>query len=311
MKARVFISCGQNKNSDEIAVAQAIAESLSSLGFDPYIAVQEQTLRGLTENIFRQLADSEYLIFIDFKREQLANSSDYRGSLFSHQELAVAAFLDLDVLPFQEVGVIRLDGMIRFMQANATEFTDRTTLPRLVTAKLRERGWTPSWRRTLRLERDPKQFEDVPSVDSQGRPAGLRRFFHASVVNQHRSLVAAHAYVYLDRIGTVGQTVTPPMKTIELKWAGYVFPNAVVRPGTSRDFDCCWIHEKYPSVAQFNVFADSTEYMPIIRGPGAFRLAFIALADGFSPQSLELTLTLGTTLDEARLVPTCEKAGRS
>jgi len=302
-KARVFISCGQNRNSDEIAVAKAIADSLSGLGYDPYIAVQEQTLRGLTQNIFRQLADSEYLIFIDSRREQLANSTDYRGSLFSHQELAIAAFLDLDVLAFQEAGVLRLDGIMRFLQTNAIEFAARTSLPQLVSAKVRERGWAPSWRKTLRLERDPAQFTDAVSVDSQGRPAGIRWFFHASVVNQHKSLVAAHAYVYLDRLAKADGSAPLQMRTIELKWAGYIYPNAVVRPGTSRDFDCCWIHEQYPSVARFNVFADSTDYMPVIQGPGDFQLSFMALADGFSPQSLDLTLTLGNTLDDARLVP--------
>lgn len=302
MKARVFISCGQNKATAEVAIAEEIADSLSSLGYDPYIAVQEQTLRGLTENIFRQLADSEYLIFIDFKREQLANSPDFRGSLFSHQELAIAAFRDLEVLAFQEAGVLKLDGMMRFLQTNAIAFSDRATLPSLVISQVKARGWTPSWRRTLRLERDSAQFTDVPSIDQQGRPAGIRRFFHARVVNQHKSLVAAHAYVYLDRIANADGSAPVQMKAIELKWAGYIFPNAVVRPGTGRDFDCCWIHEQHPSVAGFNVFADSTEYIPRIPGPGVFRLSFIALADGFSPQSLDLTLTLGRTLDEARLV---------
>ena len=52
--ARVFISSGQNKESDEVAVASAVRDQLSEMGFDPYIAVQEQTFRGLKENIFRQ-----------------------------------------------------------------------------------------------------------------------------------------------------------------------------------------------------------------------------------------------------------------
>src|SRR5262245_9119823 len=129
MKAQVFISCGQNDDTGEVVAAQAIAESLSSLGFNPYIAVQEQSLRGLTDNIFRQLADSEYVVFVDFKRERFENSTKHRGSLFSHQELAVAAFLRLDVLAFQEEGVRQLDGMIRFLQTNAFPFGDRASLP--------------------------------------------------------------------------------------------------------------------------------------------------------------------------------------
>jgi hypothetical protein len=138
MRARVFISCGQNQLTDEVAVAQGIATRLNQLGFDSYIAVQEQTLRGLVENIFGRLAASEYLVFIDFMREQLADSPDHRGSLFSHQELAVAAFLELDVAAFQEIGVRRLDGMIRFVQASSAH--RRLCGPRLFSCNRHYRG---------------------------------------------------------------------------------------------------------------------------------------------------------------------------
>jgi hypothetical protein len=70
-RARVFISCGQNKVTDEERIAREIGLRLSELGYDPYIAIQEQTLRGLKENIFGRLEESEYFIFIDFKREEL------------------------------------------------------------------------------------------------------------------------------------------------------------------------------------------------------------------------------------------------
>src|SRR5438552_16045162 len=89
LRARVFISCGQSKHSDEVETAQKIARRLQELGFDPWLAVEEQTLRGLKENIFSQLEKSEYFIFVDFKRERLmaADPAAHRGSLFAHQEL--------------------------------------------------------------------------------------------------------------------------------------------------------------------------------------------------------------------------------
>jgi len=88
-----------------------------------------------------------------------------------------------------------------------------------------------------------------------------------------------------------------------LKWAGYIYPNAVIRPGFPREFDCCWVHHDFPSQARFAVFADSPEYSPVINGPGQFHLRFTAVAERFEPQSLDLSLTLGTTIDEVRLVP--------
>jgi len=67
-RARVFISCGQQKDTNEIEVVREIAEKLEKMGFEPYIAVEEQTLKGVKENLFRRLSESEYFIFIDFKR---------------------------------------------------------------------------------------------------------------------------------------------------------------------------------------------------------------------------------------------------
>jgi hypothetical protein len=85
--SRIFISCGQGEVSGERDIAKQISKRLSEIGFDVCVATQEQTLRGIKENIFSKLEESEYLIFIDFKRERLVDSG-YRGSLFSHQELA-------------------------------------------------------------------------------------------------------------------------------------------------------------------------------------------------------------------------------
>lgn len=83
LRARVFVSCGQSRGSEEGDVANCVAARLSTLGFDPYVAAEQQTLRGLKENIFAHLERSEYFVFIDFKRERLADlePTSHRGSL--------------------------------------------------------------------------------------------------------------------------------------------------------------------------------------------------------------------------------------
>src|SRR6266566_4900583 len=141
LRARVFISCGQSKHSDEVETAQKISRRLQELGFDPYIAVEEQTLRGLKENIFSQIENSEYFVFVDFKREQLVSNDPpmHRGSLFSHQELALASFLDIPVLAFQETRVRPSDGILRFLQANCIPFTDRHLLANVIADAVQER----------------------------------------------------------------------------------------------------------------------------------------------------------------------------
>ena len=158
--ARVFISCGQSKQSDEVETARLIAHRLQELGFDPYIAVEEQTLRGLKENLFAQLERSEYFIFVDFKRERLGTGKlpRRRGSLFSHQELAVASFLDIPVVAFQEEGIKSNDGMLQILQANATPFKDRHLLPNVIADEIRRRRWDPLLRNELALEREGTQY---------------------------------------------------------------------------------------------------------------------------------------------------------
>ena len=122
--ARVFISCGQKP--EELRIAENIANVLVSMNFEPYIARNQQTLNGVVENIFSKLNESEYFLFIDFKRERLCKLENdkyvpdifHRGSLFSHQELALATFLkDMKIIAFQESGVKSEDGILRFIQA--------------------------------------------------------------------------------------------------------------------------------------------------------------------------------------------------
>jgi hypothetical protein len=110
MKAKVFISCGQRRNTEEIEIARTISRRLISLGYDPYVATEEQTLKGVKENIFSQLTSSEYFLFIDFRRERIDELDLCRGSLFSHQELAIASLIDMPLIAFQEEGVLREDG---------------------------------------------------------------------------------------------------------------------------------------------------------------------------------------------------------
>src|SRR6266496_784782 len=101
VKARVFMSCGQ-RDKEEKRIAALMEEKLVSLGFEPYVAIHKQSTGSLMKNILKALKDCEYYLFIDFKREQIipeANKdksmpTNYRGSLFSNQELAIAAYLE-------------------------------------------------------------------------------------------------------------------------------------------------------------------------------------------------------------------------
>jgi hypothetical protein len=296
-RARVFISCGQSKHSDEAATASGVAARLHELGFDPYIAVLEQSLRGLKENIFEQLSESEYFIFVDFKREQLLGSDPpaCRGSLFSHQELALASFLDIPVLAFQESGVKNDDGILRFLQANATPFTDRHLLPNVIADQVQRRSWDPHWRNEIVLERDPTQHKDAQFFSTQDSG----RFFHIGVRNRHRRRTATNCYVYIEKATRLDPLTEVPLNAVEIKWAGYILPNAHIPPGTVRSFDAFYIRHDLPSRLQFNVFSDSTDFFPRIEGEGRYELHYLVVSDNFPPARgsfiLQLDRVLGST----------------
>ena len=300
-RARIFLSCGQAKGTDEERIAAKIAARLEELGFEPYIAIQEQTLRGLKENIFGRLENSEYYIFIDFKRERLVgrtSDTECRGSLFAHQELALASYLGIDVLAFQEEGIKKNDGIMRFIQANATPFADRSMLSGVVADSIRRRGWDPDWRNELVLEREPGQFTDANRVEraQTGDRYSVGRFFHVDVRNRHRTKIATNCYAYVSRIVNLEARDGIPFRSVELKWAGYVLPNAHILPGHFRRFDAFWVDTERPVEVRFNLFADSTDYIPRLPGVGRFRFTYQVVSDNFPPASLSLILNLDASL---------------
>src|SRR5262249_17204468 len=150
---------------------------------------------------FAQLASSEYFVFVDFKREALephgegkrkGQATEHRGSLFCHQELAIASFLDIPILALQEAGVRQLDGLLNFVQANVLPFTDRQHLPSIIADEVQRRKWDPKWKRALTLTRDHNDFDDSHTN------LGLCRFFQIRANNLHKSKIAVDCYAYLE-----------------------------------------------------------------------------------------------------------------
>jgi hypothetical protein len=293
--ARIFISCGQNKDTDEARIAATIKTKVQSLGFDPYVAVDVQTLQGLKESIFKQLENSEYFIFVDFKRDELAkNPPEYRGSLFSHQELALASYLDIDVLAFQEVGIKKNDGIVAFLQTNAYPFADRGMLPDFIAAKLQERRWHPDWRYALILKRDPQQFTDPLHVGLNKKT----RYFNIMVRNRHRNIVARNCYVYLEKATKLEPRSEIPLKAVEVKWEAYMLPNANIPPNTVREFAAFFIIHEFPEKLNLaNVWTDAPSYVfPKIEGKGLYELQYVVVSDNFPPARATFNLNLSSSL---------------
>jgi hypothetical protein len=297
-RARVFISCGQNKDTAEPALAAKIKCQLTDLGFDPYVAVGEQSLRGLKENLFEQLERSEYFVFIDFKRERLDEKDLHRGSLFSHQELAVASYLGIDVLAFREQGVKANDGVLGCIQGNAIQFEDRDKLPEQVAEQVSQRietgKWNPRWRNELILERERAEHTDPHNLTHNKK----YRYFHIQVRNLHRLKTALNCCAYLERVISLPTRTEISFKMFELKWEGYTLPNAHVHAKSVRSFDAFCVAHDQPSTLEFYAFCDASPFQPEINKPGQYELTYIVVADNFAPARRSFILALNSALEE-------------
>jgi len=88
----------------------------------------------------------------------------------------------------------------------------------------------------------------------------------------------------------------------ELKWAGYILPNAHIVPQSMRHFDAFFIAHARPTVAVFNaIFSDSTAFQPRIQGAGNYELHYLVVSDNFPSARISVMLALSETLDETRV----------
>src|SRR5258706_12005951 len=87
---KIFISCGQ-ANPNEKILGRQIKDLIDSKGHSAYFAENQQSLDGLTKNIFQELNKSQALIAVMHRRD-LLKSDEFRGSVWIEQEIAIAAF---------------------------------------------------------------------------------------------------------------------------------------------------------------------------------------------------------------------------
>lgn len=125
---QVFISCGQ-QTENEIALGQRLVELVEQhTGLKGYFAQNQQSLEGVTHNIFQAIYNSAAFIAVMHRRDLISREPDvYRGSVWVEQEIAIAAFAvqvlgaQLPNRAFIQSG-IRREGVRGFIHLNATEF---------------------------------------------------------------------------------------------------------------------------------------------------------------------------------------------
>lgn len=153
LKSKIFLSCGQR--GQEIKVAREIKKRLTSRGFKVYIALDVQSISEINAGIIDELKDSDFYLFVNFRREQLGKNAqgekEFRGSLFSHQEFAIAYALGFNqkILVVNQTHVKR-EGMVQHFGCNTKEFDSSRDCTAVVTQAVRRARWRPDYSRRLR-----------------------------------------------------------------------------------------------------------------------------------------------------------------
>ena len=162
MAAKVFISCGQ-ASAGERRVARDVERWFRRQGFKPYVAIQVQSLSDINSGIVGELKRSDFYVFIDFSRERLVGKPSplRRGSLYTHQELAMACILDFEYAIFLRQRGLELNGLLRHMGSNAERFVPTFRPSLLVREMVKARRWDVNYTRQL--------------ADAVVSPAELRR----------------------------------------------------------------------------------------------------------------------------------------
>lgn len=244
-------------------------------------------------------------MFIDFQREKVHKfgilgvwDGEYRGSLFSHQELAIATFQGLEVLAFQEEGVKKDDGVLKFIQLNCIPFSKRGNLPRLVADKVKERQWDPTWRNELTLTRSKDDFQNANNRGVDGK------YFHIKVFNNHKDKIACNCVAYVERITDLKNGNVSVLELVELKWKGMRTLGVAIAPKLSRYLDAFHINFHTPNIVNLGLNPFVIDWEGYIRdyqiiGEGNYEIDYVVFSEEFSPARAKFKLHLDKQIQDS------------
>jgi len=311
-KARVFISCGQSRGTSEELIANELKSRLIEEGYDAYVAINDQTTEGLKENILAKLSESEYFIFIDFKREELVSASgtnrEFRGSLFANQELAIAISQNKRIMAFQEAGIVQTDGMLKVVQVNPICFPDRAGIIARVIGEVRSRTahglWDPKWRDEIILYREESDTKDVYYAGDINKPA---RFFHIRAENRNIYKTARNCICFITEIINIEDGRRSSPELVEIKWKNITSADIYIPPSGTRKFDGFHILKNRLDLAYLGYNRYIIDYPPIdqeyqLKMPGHYDISYMVHSENFRPACATFRFELPLQIEEMKLI---------
>ena len=298
-KARVFISCGQ-RNERERSIGLEVDRYFLQRGFETYFAEKVHSPEALTEHIFAYLKESEYFVFIDFKREKI-KSSKFRGSLFVNQEIAIATFLKLQGIGFSEKDVKR-EGILDYQIYNALTFKDGTE----IIAKLKKEtsNWNPESVNELFLSYDKRgDHKNVRLRNYRGKP--LSDWWHIEVKNRNKSKHAFSCLAYVTYLKNIDNEKKIEIPTIELLWSGLGDYTINIMADGKRELDALYIiHQENKVRFQSRGLTTTSQrfQLPVLDN-GTYLLEYSVVSSNFDIASKRFLLKHPGTHKEIEFIP--------
>jgi hypothetical protein len=305
MPGKVFISCGQASNEERATAAQ-LSHWLASRGFQPYVAIQAQSIQDVNTAIISELKASDYYIFIDFPREILAGDSDgaHRGSLFTHQEMAIAYILGFENVLFLRHKDVKLEGLLRYTASNAMIFSTFQEIMEKVEKAIAERAWTPNYTRHL-IVANSRWSEGIINYRSHSTGESFVGRFLSIDIQNHRSDIAAYNTVArLGSIKDIDGNSLPVADQSYLKANGQPGYAHTIWPRSHGAFDLLLAKVEPGGAICLNSSLDLTPKPTIIAHPGRYILGYEVLAESFPilKFSIQLDVSQNAQATQAQLL---------
>ncbi len=304
MPGKVFISCGQN-SSKEKKIADSIKTWLESPQnrYSAYVAIDVQNLFDINDAIVKELVLSDYYIFIDFRREPIGwvwpFKRKYRGSLFTHQELALAYNLEFDHAIFIQEKGIALEGFLKYIQSNSRVFKKHLEILNLIQQEVERKNWSPLYSRHL-VVGDIVRKPPIRYGDHTGER--LVHIYEVIIKNKRKDKAAVNTLAILKNIeGPNGSSIH--LDTSYLKWAGQIGYSRTIFP--SRDASFCLLQLDYTNLLSVYLqsAADMHPRLPVITGhAGPYKLTYQVFAENFPLLEFTVLLTLTGNLNTTSVV---------
>lgn len=302
MSGKAFISCGQ-RPPDETEIAKKIKTLLKDkFGLDSYLAFKVQSFDDVMQ-ITQELSICDYYLFIDFRRDPIrwrGLTRMHRGSLFTHQELALARNLEFsEIIALRQKRVLS-EGFAQYILSNPEEFVSEKDLLGKVESLVRERGWDKNYSRNLvvgdLIKNPPILYSDHGSTQPR-----LEVIWHCQILNQKNDKAAVNTLAVLKNIEAPGGHVLSPDKTF-LKWAFQLEDySRTIFPMSEATFDLLAIDNNNPLHvylhSRLDMYLRSTtgtvSRQPVIARPaGTYKLNYQVFAENFPILNFKIKLNL-------------------